>query len=102
MQNPEGSAKSALDLGQRYVWLKLSTSDIQENTVNILLFPPLRLGNKRTLHFGPHLHYRLVPCIWCSLSFWYFFNQLTLERDLNYMGPLILGIFSTVSTYSAT
>ena len=37
MQNPEGSAKSALDLGQRYVWLKLSTSDIQENTVNILV-----------------------------------------------------------------
>ena len=66
------------------------------------MFQPLSLGNKRTLHFSPHLHYHLVPCIWGLLSFWYFFTQLTLERDLNYMGPLILGLFSIISTYSAT
>ena len=49
-----------------------------------------------------HLHYHRVPCIWGLLSFWYFFTQLTLECDLDYMGPLILALFSISSAYSAT
>lgn len=35
MQSPEGSAKSALDLGQLCVLLKLSMLDTQEDIVNI-------------------------------------------------------------------
>lgn len=52
MQSPEGSAKSALDLGQLCVLLKLSRLDTQEDIVNIHV-PPLSLGNKKNTTLLP-------------------------------------------------
>lgn len=94
MQSPEGSAKSAL-----WPWAALCIVKIKYVRIIIIrghrndMLPLTVAGNKRTLHFSSPSEPPRPPVFGVHCLLWYFFTRLTLECDLNYMGPLIFDRF---------